>query len=282
MIKHYKKIISVALMLVIIISSFSFDVSALGNRGPIIHKGLSNSDEITIIKDSSMGNYHQYEIITADYTSGNASSYKHKKGTSPTYQISQESYYYSLVELLVDGVSVGKPETYTFDNVQNNHSIYAVVKKKPIHEITYTVSNCEDPTGCVTVRVNSSHEKENNIFRYIEVQSTTFTFGILNYDYEIQDIKIDGVSKGEIYNYTFDNITSNHNIEITVYKKPKYTINITHNDGGVIYEENGGDQLSYSIDDDGFAPIVPLIENVFIALFSILIISLYNAILLFK
>ena len=252
MIKHYKKIISVALMLVIIISSFSFDVSALGNRGPIIHKGLSNSDEITITKDSSMGNYLQYEIITADYTSGNASSYKHKKGTSPTYQISQESYYYSLVELLVDGVSVGKPETYTFDNVQNNHSIYAVVKKKPIHEITYTVSNCEDPTGCVTVRVNSSHEKENNIFRYIEGQSTTFTFGILNYDYEIQDIKIDGVSKGEIYNYTFDNITSNHNIEITVYKKPKYTINITHNDGGVIYEENGGDQLSYSIDEDGY------------------------------
>jgi FtsP/CotA-like multicopper oxidase with cupredoxin domain len=107
---------------------------------------------------------------------------------------------YHIVDVKVDGVSVGAITSYTFTHVTSNHTIDATFAID-----TFTITASAGPNGSISpsgaVSVNYGEDK---IFTIIP-----------NTGYHIVDVKVDGVSVGAITSYTFTHVTSNHTIDAT-------------------------------------------------------------------
>jgi hypothetical protein len=117
-------------------------------------------------------------------------------GNSQTFNIMPNAYY-QVADVKVDGVSKGPITLYTFNNITSNHSISASFVMTSNTITASAGSNGSiSPNGSVTVNSGSSQ-----------------TFNITpNTYYQVADVKVDGVSKGPITLYLFNNITSNHSI----------------------------------------------------------------------
>ena len=107
---------------------------------------------------------------------------------------------YRIVDVVVDGVSLGVRTSYTFDNVVANHQIYATFAYN-LHTITAwaDVGGSITPSGDVSVIYGGS-------------QSFSIT---ASPDYRILDVVVDGISVGVRTSYTFDNVVANHQIYAT-------------------------------------------------------------------
>jgi len=120
-------------------------------------------------------------------------------GISHTFLILPNVGYY-VADVKVDGVSVGAATVYTFNNITTNHTIEAFFV---INQYTLTATAGENgtifPLGAITVNYGASQ---------------TFTITPKS-DYHTADVKVDGISIGVVTTFTFDNITSNHSIEVT-------------------------------------------------------------------
>ncbi|MCL2295616.1 MAG: hypothetical protein FWC29_00850, partial [Methanomassiliicoccaceae archaeon] len=173
-----------------------------------------------------------YRITTA--TSGDGS-------ISPAGSVSAEAYEdksfvitpmrdSSIIDVIVDGVSIGPVSSYTFWNIVSDHTIE--VKFTLIPEYTITATGGEgvtvSPGGTVSVPIRNSH-----------TVSWTAKLG-----YEVKDVAIDGLSHPELVkagSYTFSNITSNHTIVVTAEKKHVFlTVNVEGKGGYVEYSLDGG------------------------------------------
>ena len=125
------------------------------------------------------------------------------KGESATFTITPNNGYH-IEDVLVDGVSVGAVRSYTFTDVQANHTITATFERdsQPIHYYTITATAGEGgaiaPDG--TVRVAQGADR-------------TFTISAAE-GYVIADVLVDGESIGAVDSYTFENVRQNHTIEV--------------------------------------------------------------------
>ncbi len=107
---------------------------------------------------------------------------------------------YQVAVLQVDGRTVGKMATYTFTDVSANHTIAAGFSR-----ITYTIDATSGPNGQVSP----------NSLVYVECgENQTFTI-TPNDGYRIGDVVVDGVSKGAVTSYTFNNVWKDHTISVT-------------------------------------------------------------------
>ncbi|NMB79971.1 MAG: hypothetical protein GYA23_12860, partial [Methanomicrobiales archaeon] len=104
---------------------------------------------------------------------------------------------YHIVDVVVDGGSVGPVTSYTFTNVVADHSISATFA---INTYTLTPSASAggsiSPSSPVTVNYGGSQ---------------TFTMS-KNPGYYIADVLVDGVSVGAVTSYTFSNVQASHTI----------------------------------------------------------------------
>lgn len=104
---------------------------------------------------------------------------------------------YKVADVLVDDVSVGSVESYTFENVTARHTIHVTFVGS-----TYTIVASADahgqiePTGVVSVNPG---------------ESRTFTI-TADQGYHIADVVVDGASVGNVSSYTFENIAAHHTI----------------------------------------------------------------------
>ena len=118
-------------------------------------------------------------------------------GASQTFIITPNPGYY-IVDVRVDGVSVGAVTTYTLTNITSNHTIEAIFA---IAQYTLTASAGANgvifPSGTITVNYGAS-------------QSFTIT---PDAGCHVADVKVDGASVGAVTSFTFDNVTSHHTIE---------------------------------------------------------------------
>jgi len=102
-----------------------------------------------------------------------------------------------IADVLVDGVSVGAVSSYTFTNVQANHTIAASFAGD-----TYTIlasagaGGSIAPSGAVTVNCGAD-------------QAFAITADAC---YSIADVLVDGASVGAVASYTFTNVQANHTI----------------------------------------------------------------------
>ena len=153
-------------------------------------------------------------IITATATSGGTISpvgdVSVSPGGSQTFEMTPNPDYY-LKQVLVDGrivFPVGMEPTqlptgsytYTFENVQSDHTIQAVFAPGFLQYVITASAGpggTIDPSGDVLVP---------------QFGSQTFTI-TPDTNYHIYDVLVDGVSVGAVSTYTFENVSDNHTIE---------------------------------------------------------------------
>lgn len=120
-------------------------------------------------------------------------------GDDQTFTIVPETHF-QVADVLVDGQSVGARTSYTFNDVDRDHTISASFIRDPI---TITASAGDngsiDPSGTVNVDYGGSQ-----------------TFSIAaDEGYEIDQIVVDGVSRSITDRYTFDDVTASHSISVS-------------------------------------------------------------------
>ncbi len=179
------------------------------------------------------------------------------EGGSQSFYITPD-YGCHIVDVLVDGVSIGAVTSYTFDNVRADHTIYAVFDQKDyvIHATAGTGGSIT-PNGTVPVQAGGS-------------QSFYIT---PDYGYYIVDVLVDGVSVGAVNSYTFYNVTANHTIyavfawgggEITI----QYVIDASAGEGGTItphgkvYVVSGGSRIFTIAAADGYQLTDVLVDGI--------------------
>lgn len=142
-------------------------------------------------------------------------------GNSQYYAISANSNY-AVLDVLVDGASVGAVVEYLFSNVRSDHTIEAYFKLSTSYTITATAGagGTISPAGNTAVASGAS-------------QAYTITAAT---GYTILDVLVDGVSVGAVSSYTFTNVTAAHTIAATfVLTNPSIITIISDNANGTIY-----------------------------------------------
>jgi hypothetical protein len=117
-------------------------------------------------------------------------------GTGKLFTITPDAGY-RVDDVLVDGVSVGAVTSYTFLDIQENHTINATFTPD-VYTITATanVNGNITPAGSITVNKGDS---------------LTFTI-TPDAGYAVFSVIVDGANRGAVSAYTFTNITTNHTI----------------------------------------------------------------------
>ena len=125
---------------------------------------------------------------------------------------------YAISDVIVDGVSVGKPSTYTFTNINTNHSINARFVKKEYQITSVTLSGGSiSPLGQNQVKCGDS---------------ITFTIAPTSCS-EISDVIVDGKSVGKLSSYTFKDVRESH-IIIAQFTSKTLIISATNGPNGTI------------------------------------------------
>ncbi|MBI1782204.1 MAG: lamin tail domain-containing protein, partial [Sphingobacteriales bacterium] len=142
---------------------------------------------------------------------------------------------YSISDVTVDGNSVGAVSTYTFTNVQANHTIHASFVYN-----NYTITASAGSGGSVS---------DAGATTIGCAGSKTYTFTAADC-YQIADVLVDGVSVGNVSEYTFTNIQANHTISVS-FNLITYTVTVTAGTGGTVTPRSGsvncGTSPSYTI-----------------------------------
>ena len=179
------------------------------------------------------------------------------KGESITFSIKPDPGF-EIDRVMVDGNNAGAVTTYTFENVNDNHTIEAffIEAQSNTYTITASAGNGGSITPSGSVQVN---EGENITF--IITADTGYT---------IKDVIVDGKSMGIVNSYTFDNVNSNHTIEAFFIElsNKKYSIQSDCEEGGSIFPKgeiivNEGETKSFTISpDNGFIIEKVLVDGV--------------------
>lgn len=106
----------------------------------------------------------------------------------------------SVASVVVDGVDQGLLTSYTFENIDADHTITAEFAVD-----TYTITASAGANGSVSPAGPTSVEHGG---------STTVTI-TPDSGYTIMDVLVDSVSKGAIDSYTFSDVTADHSLEAT-------------------------------------------------------------------
>jgi hypothetical protein len=109
--------------------------------------------------------------------------------------------HYHVADVLVDGTTVGHPTSYTFTNVQQNHTIAATFAID-----TFTIVPTVTGNGTISPDTTQTLDYGSD--------SATFTITPAANNH-IVDVKVDGVTQGVITEYKFSNVTGNHTIAVT-------------------------------------------------------------------
>jgi hypothetical protein len=162
-------------------------------------------------------------------------------GAEQTFDITADTGYH-IDDVVVDGGSVGAVPSYTFTNVQADHTISATFAIDT-HTITASAGTggSISPSGSVVVNHGAS-------------QGFTIT---ADPNYHILDVLVDGGSVGAVGSYTFTNVVASHTISAT-FAIDTHTITASAGAGGTISPSgsvvvnHGADQSFTIAADSGY------------------------------
>jgi len=164
------------------------------------------------------------------------------EGSDATFTITP-SLGYRVSDVLVNNVSIGSVQSFTFTDVSADGTIEVQFEVVPIYTIFVStdIQSIVVPAGDIEVS---------------EGGGTTLTFSSV-YGYQISAIIVDGVDLGNLSQYHFTNVLENHTVSV---------VSIPQNDNGVYQYEpktvisNG--QTVFTLD---FVPIYPQYTSMIIA-----------------
>ncbi|MEI6039866.1 MAG: InlB B-repeat-containing protein [Candidatus Berkelbacteria bacterium] len=160
-------------------------------------------------------------------------------GSNRAYTITANDNFHVL-DVLVDGVSVGSVTTYTFNNVTTSHTISAtfIVDTKTITALAGSHGSI-DPDGATTVNYGSNQA-------YTILPSS---------GYHIEDVLVDSVSVGSVSNYTFTTVTTNHTISASFSANPVTPTGTSHTITATINAHGTVSPSGSTLVDDGSSQI---------------------------
>lgn len=174
-----------------------------------------------------------YEIntYTIEVTSGENGKVSPAGSVSVNYGENQEfkitaNTGYHIEKVIVDEEDKGAIDTYTFDNVKENHTI----------EVTFGVSADIIESFSITSKAGEGGTITESAKVYYG-DNKTFTI-TPNTGYGIVDVKVDNESKGKISSYEFENVTKNHSIEVIFGVTTEESFLNALSNGGTIYLAN--------------------------------------------
>lgn len=141
------------------------------------------------------------------------------KGHDQTFDILPNDGY-TIEDVVVDHVSQGAIDRYTFWDIQADHDIYATFVMRPRHTIVATASEggMITPSGEMALLEGDYPE-----FLIIPLSG-----------YKIADVQVNNESIGAVTNYIFSNLQADATIHVSFESLPRYTIHATSNAGGTI------------------------------------------------
>ncbi len=110
---------------------------------------------------------------------------------------------YEIKDVLVDDESIGIVEEYTFENINQDHTLHAIFGLK-----SYTIS----PSAGINGKIYPTNDV------LVEHGSNKTFFMEPDDYYGVNDVIVDGVSQGAIEEYTFENVTEPHEITVSFIK----------------------------------------------------------------
>jgi subtilisin family serine protease len=142
-------------------------------------------------------------------------------GGSLAFDIAPRDGCHDVDRLIVDGVPRAPSRTYTFTNVTSNHTLLATFSFAGSYAITASAGpgGVISPGGTALVSCG---------------QDRTYAITPIGACRAIQDVKVDGVSRGPLPNYTFAGVMTNHTIRATFMNAGPFTITASAGPGGVI------------------------------------------------
>jgi hypothetical protein len=138
-------------------------------------------------------------------------------GTVPTFTITPDAGY-GIVDVTVDGQSVGAVTSYTFPALSANHTIAATFSA-----YQFTIAATAGNGGTISPAGNTS-------VAFNGTQNYTIT---ANAGYHVSDVLVDGVSVGAVNTYSFTNVTADHAI-YAAFELNQYTVTVNAPTHGTI------------------------------------------------
>jgi uncharacterized protein YjdB len=135
-------------------------------------------------------------------------------GSSSTFTITPNTGF-NILDVLVDGASVGPVASYTFTNITANHTIAASFTSLPA--ATSSIVSSAGANGTISPLGTTTVTNGTN-------QTYTIT---ANNTFMVQDVLVDGISVGAVSSYTFANVVANHTISASFAAVPLQTFMIT-------------------------------------------------------
>ncbi len=154
-----------------------------------------------------------------------------EEGADQTYMITPDSGYH-IKDVLVDDVSQGAIDSYTFEAIAANHTISVQFEQDSVTPTptpaTYTVTASAAANGSIDPADTSTVN---------EGDSLTYTI-TPDDGYHVKDVTVDGESVGALSSYTFENVTGNHEIsaefEANAAAETTYTLTASAAEHGAI------------------------------------------------
>lgn len=138
-------------------------------------------------------------------------------GSNQVYTIVPNAGYH-ILDVVVDGISMGPISTYTFANVMENHTIAATFAIN-----TYTITAAINGAGTITPNGTTT-------VNYGATQAYTIAAATGSI---LMDVIVDGISMGPITTYTFTNIDASHTIQ-AITNTATFTVTVTQPANGAI------------------------------------------------
>src|SRR5207247_1158878 len=147
-------------------------------------------------------------------------------GGSQSYSISAADKCHAILDVKVDGASVGAVSSYTFSDVQANHTIAASFSTFGPFTITATAGagGSITPSGAVSVNCGDSQ---------------SFSISAADKCHAILDVVVDGVSVGAVSSYTFSDVQANHTIDASFSVLGPFKLQSEVKGGGGTISPNG-------------------------------------------
>jgi hypothetical protein len=182
--------------------AFRISDTTLNWYGVFVDSGSGGVGSVSVCNFSTGGSVN-YTITPSAGSGGSispSSTVTVNQGGNQTFTVTPNAGFV-VAGVTVDGTNVGAVTTYTFSNVQANHTINASFN--PIPQFTITASaganGSISPSGTITVNQGANQ---------------AFTIAA-NSGFVVSSVLVDGASQGAISSFTFSNVQGNHTISAT-------------------------------------------------------------------
>lgn len=244
------------------IASVTVDGINIGTPGSYQFSSLSANATISVIfAEIPAGTFVITSSAGAGGTISPSGTQNFSAGASQTYTITPNTCY-RVADVLVDGSSIGAQSSYTFSNIQANHTITA-----SFAQITYTITVTAGANGTITYGTHTVPAGTSQQFTINCGEEPTFNF-YPNDGYQVADVQVNGNSIGTPSSYQFTNLAADASLNVSFISPSSSTFTITANagPGGSIIPAgtqsyNAGSTQTYTITPDHCFRIVDVLVD---------------------